>query len=87
MVANSYMTNQQLTHLEIIELLVMGFSCKLKSWWDKHLTDESKELIMNAVKKDEEGNPIFDERIGKGIPDGVINSLVFTIIKTFHWYT
>ena len=45
---------------------------------------ESKELIMNAVKKDEEGYPIFDERIGKGIPDGVINSLVFTIIKTFH---
>ena len=53
MVANSYMTNQQLTHLEIIELLVTGFSCKLKSWWDKHLTDEYKELIMNAVKKDE----------------------------------
>ena len=87
MVANSYMTNQQLSHLEIIELLVTGLSRKLKSWWDKHLTDESKELIMNAVKKDEEGNPIFDERIRKGILDGVINSLVFTKILTFHWYT
>ena len=53
MVANSYMTNQQLTHLEIIELLVTGFSGKLKCWWDKHFTDESKELIMNAVNTDE----------------------------------
>ena len=32
MVANSYMTNHQLTHIEIINLLVTGFSRKLKSW-------------------------------------------------------
>jgi hypothetical protein len=54
----------------------------LKSWWEKHLTEESRDLIKNSVKKDEEGNPIFDERIGMRIPDGV-NSLVFTIIRHF----
>ena len=46
------------------------------------LTEESRELIKNSVKKDEEGNPLFDERIGMGIPDGV-NTLVFTIIRHF----
>ena len=82
MVANSYITNHQLIHVEIIDLFVTGFSDKLKSWWEKHLTQESRDLIKHSIKKDEEGNPIFDERIGMGIPDGV-NSLVFTIIKHF----
>ena len=82
MVANSYMTNHQLTHAEIIDLLVIGFSGKLKSWWEKHLIEESRDLIKHSVKKDEVGNPIFDERIGMGIPNGV-NSLVFTIITHF----
>ena len=82
MVANSYMTNHQLNHAEIIDLLVTGFSGKLKSWWEKHLTEESRDLIKHSVKEDEEGNPILDERIGMRIPDGV-NSLVFTIIRYF----
>jgi hypothetical protein len=82
MVANSYMTNHQLTHIEIIDLLVTGFSGKLKSWWEKHLIEESRDLIKNSIKKDEEDNSIFDERIGMGIPDGV-NSPVFTIIRHF----
>ena len=64
MVANSYMTNHQLSHAEIIDLLVTGFSGKLKSWWEKHLTEESRDLIKHSVKKDKESNPIFDERIG-----------------------
>ena len=81
MVANNYMTNHQLTHIEIIDLLVTSFSGKLKSWWEKHLT-KSRDLIKNSIKNDEEGNPIFDERIGMRIPDGV-NSLVFTIISHF----
>ena len=54
----------------------------MKSWWEKHLTKESRDLIKHSIKNDEEGNPIFDERIGMGIPDGV-NSLVFTIIRHF----
>ena len=67
MVANSYKTNHQLNHAEIIDLLVTGFFGKLKSWWEKHLTEESRDLIKNSVKIDEEGNPIFDERIGMRI--------------------
>jgi hypothetical protein len=55
------MTNHKLSHPEIVELIVTGFSSKLKTWWDKHLTDESKELIKTAVKKDDDGNPIFNE--------------------------
>ena len=60
-VTNSYMTNHKLSHPEIVELIVTGFSSKLKAWWDKHLTNESKELIKTAVKKDDDGNPIFNE--------------------------
>ena len=51
MVPNNYMTNHQLTHQEIVELLVTGFSGKLKSWWDKHLIEESKELIKKMLLK------------------------------------
>ena len=58
------MTNHQLTHAEIIDLLVTGFSGKLKSGWEKHLNEESRDLIKHSVKKDKESNPIFDERIG-----------------------
>ena len=71
MVANSFMNNHQLTHIEIIDLLVTGFFGKLKSLWEKHLTEKFRDLIKNSVKKDEEGNPIFDERIGMRILDGV----------------
>ena len=79
MVANNYVTNHQLTLIS--DLLVTGFSGKLKSQWEKHLT-KSRDLIKNSIKNDEEGNLIFDERIGMRIPDGV-NSLVFTIIRHF----
>ena len=54
MVANSYMTNHQLTHIEIIDLLVTGFSGKLKSWWEKHLTKESRDqlkILLRRMKK------------------------------------
>ena len=38
--------------------------------------------IKKAVKKDDNGLPIFDESIGRGILDGV-NTLIYTIIKHF----
>ena len=31
-VTNSYMTNHKLSHPEIVELIVTGFSSKLKAW-------------------------------------------------------
>ena len=80
MVANNYL-NEGLSHTVVIELMSLGFTGKLLQWWNS-LTEESKEDIKHAVQKDEEGTPIFDERIGKGVPDGV-NTLIYTIMKHF----
>ena len=45
-------------------------------------TDKLSVSIKHAVKKNDEGFPIFDESIGCGIPDGV-NTLIYTILKHF----
>jgi hypothetical protein len=63
-------------------LLATGFSSTLRSWWDKHLTEDTKEGIRKAVKKGEDGFPIFNEKVGMGEPDAV-NTLIFTIVKHF----
>ncbi|CAL9021907.1 unnamed protein product [Prunus brigantina] len=81
-VANSYITNHSFRHSKIVPLLVTGFTGTLRYWWDKHLTTESKNLIIHAVKLNEEGLPIFDEQVGQGIEDGV-NTLFYTIIDHF----
>ncbi|KAI5342062.1 hypothetical protein L3X38_009937 [Prunus dulcis] len=82
MVANSYITNHSFRQSEIVPLLVTGFTGTLRYWWDKHLTPESENQITYAVKLNEDGLPIFDERIGQGIEDGV-NTLFYTIIEHF----
>ncbi|CAL8990427.1 unnamed protein product [Prunus brigantina] len=82
MVANSYITNHSFRQSDIVPLLVTGFTGTLRYWWDKHLTPESKNLIIHAVKLNEDGLPIFDEQIGQGIEDGV-NTLFYTIIEHF----
>ena len=81
MVANNYL-NEGRSHTEVIELMSLGFTGKLLQWWNNCLTEESKEDIKHAVKKDEEGTPIYDEHIGKGVPDGV-NTLNYTVMKHF----
>ncbi|KAI5350918.1 hypothetical protein L3X38_003809 [Prunus dulcis] len=82
MVANSYITNHSFRQSEIVPLLVTGFTGTLRYWWDKHLTPESKNRVIYAVKLNEDGLPIFDEQIGQGIEDGV-NTLFYTIIEHF----
>ncbi|KAL0000617.1 hypothetical protein SO802_014398 [Lithocarpus litseifolius] len=82
MVATTYMNNHCLNHSKIVELLVTGFSGTLRGWWDSYLTEESNDSIKHAVKKNDDGLPIFDEKRGCGIPDGV-NTLVYTILKHF----
>ena len=82
MVANAYITNHNLDQAKILHILTTGFSRTLCGWWEKYLIEESRESIKNVVKKDDDGLPIFDERIGQGIPDGV-NTLIYTIIKHF----
>ena len=59
MVANAYIPNHNLDHAEIVDLLTTGFSRNLRSWWEKYLTEESRESIKKAVKKDDDGLPIF----------------------------
>jgi hypothetical protein len=63
MVSNSYVMNHDLSQPEVMDLLVSGFTGTLQAWWEKHLTDESKASIRKFVKTDEEGIPIFNERV------------------------
>ena len=67
----AYQNNHDLDLPEIVNLLVIGFSGTLHGWWDSYLTEESKDSIKHAVKKNDECLPIFDESIGQGILDGV----------------
>ena len=80
MVANAYISKHNLYDAEIVDLLTTGFSGTFCSWWEKYLSEESRESIKKAVKKDDDGLPIFYERTCQGIPDGV-NTLIYTIIK------
>ena len=82
MVGIAYINNHNLDHPVIVDLLATGFFGTLHGWWDSYLTEDSRESIKHAVKKNDEGLPIFDESIGKGIPDGV-NTLVYTTLKHF----
>ena len=75
-VSNAYITNHNLDHAEIVDLLTIGFSGALCGWYEKYLTEESRESIKKVVKKVDDGLPIFDERIGQGILDGV-NTLIY----------
>ena len=80
MVANNYL-NEGRSPTKVIELMSLGFTGKLLQWWNNCLTKEVKEEIKNAIQNDE-GTPIFDECIGRGIPDEV-NTLIYTILKHF----
>ena len=61
MVGIAYMNIHNLDHPEIVDLLVTGFFGTLRGWWDSYLTKDSRESIKTAVKKNDEGLPIFDE--------------------------
>ena len=82
MVGTAYMNNRDLDHPEIVDLLVTSFSSTLHGLWDSHLTEESRESIKKSVKKNDDVLPIFDESIGRGIPDGV-NTLIYIVLKHF----
>ena len=48
MVANNYL-NDGHQHIEVIELITLGFTGKLLQWWNNCLTEESKEDIKHAI--------------------------------------
>ena len=82
MVANTCIINHNLHHVEIVDLFTTGFFGTFCGGWEKYLTEDSRESIKKAVKKDDDGLPIFYERNCQGILDGV-NTLIYTIIKHF----
>ena len=61
MVGIAYLNNHNLDHLEIVDLLVTGFFGTFHGWWDSYLTEDSRESIKHAVKKNAERLPIFYE--------------------------
>jgi hypothetical protein len=71
-----------LSQIEVLDLLVTGFTGTLLQWWDKHLSQQQKDSIRHSVKLDPEGNPLFNEAAGMANSDA-INTLVFTIIEHF----
>ena len=64
MVGIAYLNNHNLDHPKIVDLLVTGFFGTLRGWWDSYLIEDFRESIKTAVKKNDEGFPIFDESIG-----------------------
>ena len=62
MAANSYVTNHNFSQPEIIDILSTGFTGMLHSWWEKHLTPDSRSSIKHVIKRDEDETAIFDER-------------------------
>jgi hypothetical protein len=69
-------------NLKLLIYLLLVFLVPFLSWWDKHLTEETREGIRKAVKKGDDGFPIFNEKVGIGEPD-CVNTLIYTIIKHF----
>ena len=59
MVGIAYQNNHDLDQPKIVNLLVTGFSGTLCRWWDSYLTDESRDSIKHAAKKNVEGFPIL----------------------------
>jgi hypothetical protein len=67
MVSSSYVMNHDLSQPEVVDLLVSGFTGTLQSWWEKHLTDESRAIIRSAVKTNEEGIPKLNSSTWKNL--------------------
>ena len=62
-IANAYITNHNLGHVEIVDLLTVGYSETPRGWWEKYHSEDSRESIKKAIKKNGDSLPIFDERI------------------------
>ena len=71
-----------LTNLKLLIYLLLVFLVLFREWWDSYLTEESKDSVKHAIKRNDEGLLIFYERIGWDIPDGV-NTFIYTVLKHF----
>ncbi|ESQ50069.1 hypothetical protein EUTSA_v10002268mg, partial [Eutrema salsugineum] len=57
MAANAYRTQVGNEDRTVAEILVAGFSCQLKGWWDNYLNNQQRSEILDA---DNFGNPQQD---------------------------
>ncbi|KAH6823414.1 hypothetical protein C2S53_000152, partial [Perilla frutescens var. hirtella] len=81
MAANAYKTQKGTHDKTIAELLIAGFSGQLKGWWDYHLNERQRELILNSYKTDKVGTIILDNE-GNPLQD-VVAILILTISLHF----
>ena len=81
MAFNAYKTQTGTSDRSVAELIIAGFFCQLKGWWDYHLTVQQQTEILFAIQKDEDGLPILDQ-LGNTIQDSV-STLILTIALHF----
>ncbi|GLT66407.1 hypothetical protein SLA2020_387720 [Shorea laevis] len=80
MVANSYYNNHMLSQIEVLDLLVTGFTGTLLQWWERHLSQPQKDAIRHSIKRDPEGIPLFNEAVGMAYSD-CINTLCLPLLN------
>uniref|UniRef100_A0A151UHT0 Polyprotein n=1 Tax=Cajanus cajan TaxID=3821 RepID=A0A151UHT0_CAJCA len=61
MICTAYQTTHESSEEAIANIIVSGFTGKLKGWWDHYLTEAQKLGIFSVVKIDDNGEPIFNE--------------------------
>ncbi|MFQ6640584.1 hypothetical protein Gotur_016956, partial [Gossypium turneri] len=65
MVSNVYKTQNPKDFISdhaIVNLLVDGFTGQSKGWWNHALPKTQQEEILKAIKKDDQGKIILDEK-------------------------
>nr|KJB60923.1 hypothetical protein B456_009G331100 [Gossypium raimondii] len=65
----------------IVNFLVDGFTGQLKGWWNHALPKTQQEEILKAIKKDDQGKIILDEK-GREI-QYTVATLIFSFSKHF----
>ena len=81
MASNAYKTQIGTSDRFVVEFIIIGFSGKLKGWWDYHLTIQQQIDILYSIQKYENSLPILDS-LGNPIQDDV-STLILTIVLHF----
>jgi hypothetical protein len=80
MVANVYKCVKRSNH-QVASSLIKSFTCQLKGWWDKTLTEEQKSYLKTVYKTDIAENVITNEH--NQLIEDAVNTLIFAITKYF----
>ncbi|GAV65273.1 hypothetical protein CFOL_v3_08788, partial [Cephalotus follicularis] len=80
MVNNAYKIKNT-SNKVVANLLIVGFTRQLKTWWDNVLTVQQQTEILYSIQTDEIGEPILDLN-NEPIEDSVA-TLIYNITKYF----